>query len=264
MNAVVFDRLNHLQFCEDYPMPVCRPGWAVVKVMSAGICATDLEILKGAFGQPPCVIGHEICGIVTEAAPDVTACRVGDRVVVETAVSCGHCAHCQSGNKHLCEDCIEVGFPQIDGGYAQYVACPAGCLHKIPENIRYDEGGILEACLCPFGLIYRNGMHLDETVLIQGAGVAGLSFLQSVKLFSPRKVLVAVRKDSAEPLRRGRGHQHRTRRPVPACRRGNRRSGRHPLHRRCGCKNDHRKRGSTDCKGRTVYSLRSAGPADAD
>ena len=46
MNAVVFDRLNHLQFCEDYPMPVCRPGWAVVKVMSAGICATDLEILS--------------------------------------------------------------------------------------------------------------------------------------------------------------------------------------------------------------------------
>ena len=200
MNAVVFDRLNHLQFCEDYPMPVCRPGWAVVKVMSAGICATDLEILKGAFGQPPCVIGHEICGIVTEAAPDVTACRVGDRVVVETAVSCGHCAHCQSGNKHLCESCIEVGFPQIDGGYAQYVACPAGCLHKIPENMSYDEGGILEACLCPFGLIYRNGMHLDETVLIQGAGVAGLSFLQSVKLFSPRKVLVVVRRSSAEKL----------------------------------------------------------------
>lgn len=143
---------------------------------------------------------YRLLSALTEKYPDVKSCRVGDRVVVETAVSCGHCAHCQSGSKHLCEQCVEVGFPQLDGGYAQYVTCPADCLHKIPANMSYDEGGILEACLCPFGLIYRNGMHPDETVLIQGAGAAGLSFLQSVKLYSPRKVLVAVRKESAEKL----------------------------------------------------------------
>lgn len=200
MKAVVFERLNHLQFHGDYPEPACRLGWVVVKVMSAGICATDLEIIRGAFGDPPFIIGHEICGIVTETAPDVANCCVGDRVVIETAVSCGYCSYCQSGNKHLCRDCVEVGFPRIDGGYAQYVTCPGNCIHKIPDNMSYDEGGILEACLCPFGLIYRNGMRLDETVLIQGAGVAGLSFLQSVKLYHPRKILVAVRKESAEKL----------------------------------------------------------------
>lgn len=91
-------------------------------------------------------------------------------------------------------------YPQLDGGYPQYVTCPADCLHKIPASMSYDEGGILEACLCPFGLIYRNGIRPDETVLIQGAGAAGLSFLQSVKRYSPRKVLVAVRKESTEKL----------------------------------------------------------------
>lgn len=46
MKAVVFERLNHLQFHGDYPEPACRLGWVVVKVMSAGICATDLEIIR--------------------------------------------------------------------------------------------------------------------------------------------------------------------------------------------------------------------------
>lgn len=200
MKAVVFEKLNQQRFRDDYPNPVCKSGWVVVKVLSAGLCATDLEIIKGAFGNPPSVIGHEICGVITETASDVINCKAGDRVVVETAVSCGHCRHCQSGNKHLCEDCIEVGFPNIDGGYAQYVTCPSHCIHKIPDSMSDDEGGILEACVCPFGLIYRNGMKLDETVLIQGAGVAGLSFLQSVKLYSPRKIIAAVRRESAEKL----------------------------------------------------------------
>lgn len=200
MKAVVWKDIDTLEMNENYRDPVLKDDWVVIKVMSAGYCATDLEILRGAFGNPPSVIGHEICGIISEVGKNAKGCKVGDRVVVETAVSCGYCKHCQSGNKHLCNDCTEVGFPGIDGGYAQYVTCPDNCVHKIPDNMSYDEGGILEACLCPFGLIYRNGMRLDETVFIWGAGVAGLSFLQSVKLYNPRKVIVAVRRKEAAEI----------------------------------------------------------------
>ena len=200
MKAIVWEDIDKLALHNDYPDPECKDDWVIVKVMSAGLCATDLEIIKGEFGDPPSIIGHEVCGIIHQVGKNVTNCKVGDRVVVETAVSCGHCEHCLSGNKHLCDDCTEVGFPHINGGYAQYTTCPSGCIHKIPDNVSFDEGGILEACLCPYGLIYRYGMKDNETVLINGAGVASLSFLQTVKLYNPSKVIVSVRRKEAMDL----------------------------------------------------------------
>lgn len=195
MKAVIWEGVNKLRLDVNYPDPVCKEDWVIVKVMSVGICATDTHIIRGKFnnGNPPGILGHEICGIITEIGSKVSSCRVGDRVVVETAIGCGDCIHCLTANKHLCPDGSEIGFPPHDGGYAQFVTAPASCIHKIPDNMSYDEGGILEAMVCPFGAIYRYGMNIGETVLIQGTSIAGLSFLQAVKLYSPKKVIVAAR-----------------------------------------------------------------------
>ena len=200
MKAVVWEDIDKLVFHDDYPNPVCKKDWVVIKIMAAGVCATDLDIMAGDFGNPPCIIGHEVCGKIVEIGEDVKNCKVGDRVVVETAVSCGHCKHCLSGNKHLCEECVEVGFPYIDGGYAQYTTCPSTCVHKIPDNISYDEGGIIEACVCPFGLLYRYGVKEDDVVLLQGTGIGGLSFIQSLKIFKAKKIIVAVRRKESVQL----------------------------------------------------------------
>lgn len=201
MKAVVFEDINKLQLHNDYPKPECKKGWVVIKVMAAGVCATDLDIVAGDFGNPPVVIGHEICGDIVEVGEGVKNFKVGDRVVVETVVkSCGHCEYCLNGNKHLCKDAIEIGFPNIDGGYEQYTTCPESCLHKLKDNISYDEGGILEAVLCPYGLIYRYGIKENEIVFIQGTGVAGLSFIQTVKMYNPKKIIVAVRRKESVDL----------------------------------------------------------------
>ncbi len=193
MKAVVWKGNETLVFDPHHPDPVCREDWVVIRVMSAGICATDLQIIKGEFGDPPLIPGHEICGVITEMGPKTQGCAVGDRVVVETAVSCGHCEYCRSGQKHLCAQCHEIGFPPHNGGYAQFVTVPAGCVHRIPDSMSFDEGGILEAVLCPFGMLYRWGIIPEETVLIQGTGVAGLSFLQSAKALGAGKVIMAAR-----------------------------------------------------------------------
>lgn len=197
MKAIVWDCDGQLKLDENYPYPVCLDDWVVIKVVSAGVCSTDLAVINGEFGPPPLIPGHEIAGIIDKVGSKVKSAKLGDRVVVETAVACGHCRECESGNKHLCSQCREIGFPPHNGGYAEYVAVPENCLKFIPDNVSFDEAGIIEAALCPFGIIYRYGMKPSSTVLIQGNGVAGLSFLQTAKCFSASKIIVSVLRDSA-------------------------------------------------------------------
>ncbi len=205
MKAMMWEGLNRLRAVE-LPTPTRKPGWVLIKVMSAGVCATDAHILHGTFenGNPPHVLGHEIAGEVVEADA-AQAAWVGKRVVVETAVGCGLCEHCRSGNKHLCAQGGEIGFPPFAGGYAQYVTVPYTCVHELPPEMTFDEGGILEAVACPVGAIRRIGLAFGQTVLVQGAGVAGLSFLQAVRACGAGKVIATVTRESkrAQALRFG-------------------------------------------------------------
>ena len=195
MKAWVWKGVDQLALDEHYPDPVARPGWVVLKVRAAGVCSTDVSIIRGRFGawNPPGVLCHEICGEVIELGEGAKGVKTGDRVVVETSVGCGICVKCRTGNKHLCPEAGEIGFPPFDGGYAEYVAVPDNCCRKMPDVMTDEQGAILEASICPFGAIYRNPPPMGATVLVQGVGVAGLSFIQAVKCYGAKKVIAAGR-----------------------------------------------------------------------
>ncbi|MDD3212837.1 MAG: alcohol dehydrogenase catalytic domain-containing protein, partial [Eubacteriales bacterium] len=145
MKAMVWQDYNRLVWA-DVPEPECGRGCVKIKVLSAGVCATDVHVITGSFahGKPPHILGHEICGEIVETGVDTQKATVGDRVVVETAVGCGQCRYCRTGNKHLCASGGEIGFPPYAGGYAQYVVVPENCIRVIPAAIGNDAGGILE------------------------------------------------------------------------------------------------------------------------
>lgn len=195
MKAWVWEGKNRICLDKGYPDPMARPGWVVLKVRTAGVCSTDVSIIRGRFGawNPPGVLCHEICGEVVELGEGAKGVNVGDRVVVETSVGCGICVKCRTGNKHLCAKAGEIGFPPFDDGYAEYVAIPDNCCRRMPESMTDEQGAILEASICPFGAIYRNPPPLGATVLVQGVGVAGLSFIQAVRCFGASKVIAAGR-----------------------------------------------------------------------
>ena len=195
MKAWVWKGTDQIELDTGYPDPVAKPGWVVIKVRAAGICSTDVSIIRGRFGawNPPGVLCHEICGEVYELGPGAKGVKVGDRVVVETSVGCGICVKCRTGNKHLCPEAGEIGFPPFDGGYAEYVAVPDNCCRRMPDAMTDEQGAILEASICPFGRIYRDPPQMGATVLVQGVGVAGLSFIQAVKCFGAKKVIAAGR-----------------------------------------------------------------------
>ena len=203
MKAVIWKGLYDLEYC-DVPEPECKEGWVKIKVQAVGLCATEVHIISGKFeaGNPPHILGHEICGDIVEVGAGCNKENIGKRVVVETYVGCGECEFCKSGRKHLCS-AGEIGYPPYAGGDAQYVVVPEGCVRFLKDNISYDEGAIMEAVACPFGAVLNAGLKAGQTVLILGAGVAGLSFIQSALALGAKQVFCAVRNDAkAELVRR--------------------------------------------------------------
>ncbi len=194
MKAAVWDAIGHISI-EEREKPEANDGHVVVKVKAVGVCATDIHMITGKveLATPPHILGHEIAGVVDEIGQGVTGWKKGDRVVIDTIVTCGHCKACKSGRRELCKDRQEIGYDPYDGGYAEYVRVPAQCLVPLPESIPFEQGAILESIACPCGAVLRIGVKPGSTVLVQGGGPAGIAFLQAAKLSGAKKVIVSAR-----------------------------------------------------------------------
>ena len=88
---------------EDVEVATPQPDEVLVDVVAAGLCHSDLRFLEGSFGLGlPCVLGHEVAGVVRRTGEAVDVVKPGDHVVMSISVSCGGCALCISGKRHLC------------------------------------------------------------------------------------------------------------------------------------------------------------------
>lgn len=194
MKAAVWTDINKIEIRE-VMTPVPRAGEVLVKVKAAGVCATDAHIISGSFAHatPPHILGHEICGEVAVLGEGVTDTKVGDRVIINTIISCGKCEYCRSGRNEMCLQGSEIGYNPHNGGYAEYVVVPAYTLVRIPDTISDKEGAIIESAICPAGSLLRFGMEMGATVFIQGGGPAGIAYTQLAKACGAGKVIVSVR-----------------------------------------------------------------------
>lgn len=194
MKAAVWTGVNQIEI-QEVPTPEPGPGEVLVKVCSAGVCRTDLEVVSGKFkyGRPPHILGHEIAGEVAAVGAGVKHRKPGERVVIETSIGCGECPECKRGNRHLCSRMEEIGTAPHQGGYAQYVKAPEENLVLIPDNVSFDEAGIVESVVCPIGGLMRLGVRFGETVLVYGVGPAGIAFIQGAKAMGAGKVIAVAR-----------------------------------------------------------------------
>jgi alcohol dehydrogenase len=134
------------------PVPKLRPGWALVRVRLAGICNTDIEILRGyhAFRGTP---GHEFVGEVAEAQGVSAATKrkwLGRRICGEINVSCSAygfkpiCDFCRRGLKAHCARRTVLGIVAQDGAFAEYLALPLENLHLVPKNVTDEQAVFVE------------------------------------------------------------------------------------------------------------------------
>jgi len=138
MRALILDRSGTMHLAErDMP---AAPSECIVRVSAAGICGTDLELMRGYAGFAG-VPGHEFAGVV-EQAPAADAAWIGRRVTGEITVGCGRCDGCRAAGRGHCDRRTVLGIIGRDGAFAEYLSLPAANLHAIPGGVT-DEAAVL-------------------------------------------------------------------------------------------------------------------------
>lgn len=183
---------------ENIPEPIPKPGEIKIKVLAAGICGTDIHIMKDEFPyKPPVVMGHEYVGIITELGEGVADFKVGDHVVSLTAVkTCGHCRYCKEGLLMLCDERLSIG-SGVNGAFAEYLTVPAHLAFKVPQEVSsIEEIAICEPLACVVrGVVERARVKAGDLVLISGPGTIGLIALQLAKMQGGFVIVAGIPKD---------------------------------------------------------------------
>lgn len=177
--------------------PRAKDDSAVVKIVSAAICGTDLRTYK--FGSEriaaPRIIGHEACGVIQEVGKDVRGFKPGDRVMTVPAIGCGHCRWCRRGATNMCENLRTIGF-DFDGTFAEYMEIPAeaismGNVLKIDDAIPTDEAVIVEPAACCLNGQSFLKIRPDDSVFIFGAGFIGCVHAELAMIQGAKRVVIA-------------------------------------------------------------------------
>jgi alcohol dehydrogenase len=170
MKALYFDGRLALREVEK-PRP--GPGEALIQVTLAGICGTDLEILKGYSGFRG-ILGHEFVGHVVECAEKKW---VGKRVVGEINISCGECDLCLWGLGRHCSRRTVLGIANRDGAFAEYLVLPVVNLHEVPKSIP-DEAAVFVEPLAAAEILEQMTVLPATQVAVLGDGRLGLLVAQ--------------------------------------------------------------------------------------
>lgn len=179
---------------EAVPVPEPGPGEALVRVLAAGVCHTELQFLAGTvnFGVAPLTLGHEVAGEIVALGEGVDQRRVGERVAVYYYTPCGECGWCAAGREQLCPNLgPQIGF-SADGGFAEYVRVAARNLLPLPEGLEPAEAAPLgcSAAAALHALRAVAAVQAGETVVVYGVGGVGLALIQLAKLAGARVIAV--------------------------------------------------------------------------
>ncbi len=223
MRAVVLERPGEPMRVEELPRPRPLAGEVLVRVAGCGVCHTDLHVMKGEVAFPtPCVLGHEISGIVEEVGPGVVSVAPGERVVAAFIMPCGTCRHCVRGRDELCEKFFAYNrlrgtlydgttrLARADGtplamysmaGLAEYSVVPETDVFALPETIDLASAAVLGcAVFTAYGAVAHAGaVRPRDRVAVVAAGGVGLNVVALSRLFGAHQVIaVDVAADKLE------------------------------------------------------------------
>jgi S-(hydroxymethyl)glutathione dehydrogenase/alcohol dehydrogenase len=232
MKAAVLSAIGGAITIEDIPQPSPQSGEVLVRVAACGVCHTDLHVVKGEVQFPlPCVLGHEISGVVEAIAPDVTTIQPGAAVVCSFIMPCGVCQYCVRGRDDLCETFFAMnrlrgtlydGTSRLRrhdgttlamysmGGLAEYAVVPAGDVFPAPAGVPLTDACILGcAMMTAYGAVKNQAkIQPNESVAVIGTGGVGSNVIQVARTFGAAQIIAVDIRDDKLEAARGLGATH--------------------------------------------------------
>jgi threonine dehydrogenase-like Zn-dependent dehydrogenase len=182
MKALLFDGppgdREQLRLVDNHACPPLATGEARIRTTLAGICNTDLEIIRG-YADFRGVLGHEFVGVVEEAGEPAL---VGQRVVGEISAYCGVCETCRAGRPTHCPNRTTLGIRGRDGALAEFLCLPLRNLHPVPECLPNEAAVFTEPLAAACEVLYQVHVLPTDRVLVLGDGKLGLLVAQVLAL----------------------------------------------------------------------------------
>lgn len=192
MKALVYEKPGRINgSIKEIPRPACGDDEVLMKVMACAICkpAESSHDRSGSLlGAYPATPGHEFAGIAVKVGKNVTNIKIGDRITADNAYPCGTCYFCQSGKPAMCENYKCQGH-NMQGGFAQYIACKAEKVYTFPEDIGFDSACLCELINCALSCVKNAELQYGDNVVVLGAGSSGNLIAQLLRHSSAGRIV---------------------------------------------------------------------------
>lgn len=196
MKAVQVREPHHLAVVNIDSPAIQNATDVLVEVKRAGICGSDMHIYHGTnpLATYPRILGHEIAGEVLEVGTDVTHLQPGDHIVVEPIRFCGTCYACRKGRPNVCKELSVFGVHE-DGGMREFFVLPAKQLHKVDNNLPWEEVVLAEPYTIGAQAVWRGNVQPGDFVFIHGSGPIGICILKLAKLAGATVMISDIKKE---------------------------------------------------------------------
>ncbi|PYI07793.1 putative sorbitol/xylitol dehydrogenase [Aspergillus sclerotiicarbonarius CBS 121057] len=169
----------------------------LVRVVATGLCGSDIHYWQhGKLGRyevtQPLILGHESSRIIVATGSNVDGLEVNDRVAVEPGISCNTCAYCRSGRYNLCTSMQFAATPPVDGTLCTYYRVPAQCCYKLPDQVSFRDGALVEPLSVAVHACRLGGDMQNRNVVVFGAGPVGLLCCAVARAFGAVEEVVVI------------------------------------------------------------------------
>ena len=182
---------------EEKPLPSIGEKELLIKVLSVGICPTDVRIMHygSSVMKPPVIMGHEVAGIVEEVGEGIEKFAKGDVVALPADAPCMGCETCRRGFHNMCENLLSIGY-NVDGGYAEYMRVPRrfveyGLVFKLPKDVDHASVALAEPVAAVLEGLKWSRVGLGKSIAIIGDGPNALIALQISRVAGAKPIIVS-------------------------------------------------------------------------
>jgi L-iditol 2-dehydrogenase len=190
MIQAIMNKPGDITFRE-VPEPAVAANQIKVKMKRIGVCGSDIHVFHGRhpYTSYPVVQGHEVSAEVVEVGAEVADLKAGDRVTIQPQVVCGRCYPCTHGMYNACEELKVMGF-QTTGMASENFVTEAGKALKLPDNVSYEQGAMIEPLAVAVHAVRRYGDVAGKKVLVLGGGPIGNLVAQAATAMGAADVLL--------------------------------------------------------------------------